>query len=53
MTPRRKKLILIQISLLLIGLVIIFFTYSNQKVSLNKEIISKENQKKNKRTAGR
>ena len=46
MTPRRKKLILIQISLLLIGLVIIFFTYSNQKVSLNKEIISKENQKK-------
>ena len=52
MTPRRKKLILIQISLLLIGLVIIFFTYSNQKVSLNKEIISKENQKKIKEQLG-
>ena len=46
MTLRKKKLRLIQITLLIAGLLIIFFTYLNQKVSPDKEIISKETRKK-------
>lgn len=46
MTYRKKRLILIQISLLFVGIFIIFFTYLQKKQSDNKNIISKETQKK-------
>jgi len=46
MTYRKKKLLLIQISLLFIGIFIIFFTYLQKKQSDNRNIISKESQKK-------
>ena len=46
MTYRKKRLILIQISLLFFGIFIIFFTYLQKKQSDNKNIISKETQKK-------
>ena len=38
---RKKKLRLIQISLLFFGVLIIFFTYINQEKSSKEEIISK------------
>ena len=43
---RKKKLRLIQISLLFFGVLIIFFTYINQEKSSKEEIISKETQEK-------
>jgi hypothetical protein len=46
MTYRKKRLILIQISLLFFGIFIIFFTYLQKKQNDNKNIISKETQKK-------
>ena len=46
MTYRKKKLLLIQISLLFIGIFIIFFTYLQKKQSDNRNILSKESQKK-------
>ncbi len=46
MTKRKKKLLLIQISLLFIGTLIIFFTYLQKKQNENKNIISEETQKK-------
>ena len=46
MTYRKKKLLIIQICLLLLGIFVILFTYaSNEKLKENK-IISKEDQKK-------
>jgi len=44
MTERKKKLIIIQISLLIIGLLIILFTYSDLNVSDNEKIITAETQ---------
>ena len=53
MVERKKKVKIIQISLLVIGLLIIFFTYiKNDKVSEDK-IITSEAQKKNKRANGK
>ena len=46
MTKRKKKLILIQISFLIFGILIIFFTYLQKKQNENKNIISEETQKK-------
>tara|TARA_Y100000816_G_scaffold289363_1_gene275670 strand:- start:293 stop:904 length:612 start_codon:yes stop_codon:yes gene_type:complete len=46
MTERIKKLRFIQVSLLVIGLLIIFFTYSGRQNSVKEEIISQETQKK-------
>ena len=46
MTKRKKKLILIQISFLVFGILIIFFTYLQKKQNENKNIISEETQKK-------
>lgn len=46
MIDRKKKLRLIQISLLAIGLLIIFFTYYEKDDSLNQRIVSEETQKK-------
>jgi hypothetical protein len=43
---RRKKLRLIQINLLLVGLLIIFFTYFKKENNIKDEIISKDIQKK-------
>ncbi len=42
---RKKKLRLIQIGLLILGLLIIFFTYSLKRQDFNESIISKETQK--------
>ena len=39
MIPRKKKLRIIQISLLLIGLFIVIFTYSDLKIPQNEKII--------------
>jgi len=47
MTYRKKKLLLIQISLLFIGIFIIFFTYLQKKKSDKRNIKSKESKKKN------
>ena len=44
MTERKKKLIIIQISLLIIGSLIILFTYSDLNVSDNEKIITSETQ---------
>ena len=46
MTERKKKLIIIQISLLIVGSLIILFTYSNLNVSDKEKIITSETQKK-------
>ena len=46
MTERKKKLIIIQISLLLIGSLIILFTYSDLEVKDEDKIITAETQKK-------
>ncbi len=46
MINRKKRLKLIQFSLLLIGILIIFFTYYNKEKNPKKEIISLQNQKK-------
>jgi len=46
MTERKKKLRIIQISLLLIGSLIILFTYSNLEVKDKEKIITAETQKK-------
>ena len=43
---RKKKLRLIQTCLLVIGVIIISYTYFNKDQDLNKNIISKETQKK-------
>ena len=42
MTKRKKKLFIIQISLLLLALVIIYFTYYNKETDINKKILSNE-----------
>ena len=42
---RKKRLRLIQIGLLILGLLIIFFTYSLKRQDFNENIISKETQK--------
>ena len=46
MTERKKKLIIIQITLLLIGSLIILFTYSDLEVIDKEKIITAETQKK-------
>ena len=46
MTERKKKLIIIQVSLLLIGSLIILFTYSDLEVKDKEKIITAETQKK-------
>ena len=46
MTERKKKLIIIQISLLIIGSLIILFTYSDLNVSDEEKIITSETQKR-------
>ncbi len=46
MIERKKKLRLIQISLLTIGLLIIFFTYYEKDETLNQKIVSEETQNK-------
>ena len=46
MTYRKKKLILIQISLLLLGLIIAYFTYYNDRSDSKKEIVRENIQKK-------
>ena len=46
MTERKKRLIIIQISLLIIGSLIILFTYSDLKVIDKEKIITTETQKK-------
>ena len=43
---RKKKIRIIQLSLLLIGTIIIFLTYSDKNKNLNEQIISKETQEK-------
>ncbi len=46
MTERKKKLIIIQISLLVVGSLIILFTYSDLNVSDKEKIITTETQKR-------
>ena len=46
MTERKKKLIIIQISLLVVGSLIILFTYSDLNVSDKEKIITSETQKR-------
>ena len=46
MTLRKKKLLIIQISLLILGSLIIFFTYVGKKNISEEKIISEETQKK-------
>ena len=43
---RKKKLRLIQLSLLILGLVIIFFTYTDRQSLNDKQLVSKETQEK-------
>ncbi len=43
---RKKKVRIIQLSLLVVGTIIIFFTYSGKDKNFNEQIISKESQKK-------
>jgi lipopolysaccharide export system protein LptA len=43
---RKKKLKITQISLLILGTLIIFFTYSDKKSPLEEKIVTKENQEK-------
>ena len=44
MTERKKKLRLIQIGLLIVGTLIIIFTYFNQNETSDEKIVSKETQ---------
>ena len=46
MIERKKKLRIIQISLLVLGLLIIFFTYVKKDNTSFEKIITSENQKK-------
>ena len=46
MISRKKKLRIIQLNLLILGLIIIFFTYISQKKNNNQTIISQDLQKK-------
>ena len=46
MIERKKRLRLIQISLLIIGTLIIIFTYFNKNETSNEKIVSKETQEK-------
>ena len=46
MMERKKKLRLIQLTLLIIGILIIYSTYYNEKVNLDKKIISKKTEEK-------
>ena len=46
MTERKKKLRLIQIGLLIVGTLIIIFTYFNQNETSDEKIVSKETQEK-------
>ena len=46
MIERKKKLRIVQFIFLIIGSLIIFFTYLNKEKQLNEEILSKETQKK-------
>ncbi len=50
---RKKRLRLIQIGLLILGLLIIFFTYSIKRQNYNENIISKETQKEIKKNLAR
>ena len=43
---RKKKLRLIQITLLIFGLLVIFFTYIKKENNFSEDIISKETKKK-------
>ncbi len=45
MRERKRKLIFIQSLLLIIGILIIFYTYYNKNNKLNKQIISRDDQK--------
>ena len=46
MMDRKKKIRIIQLSLLVIGTIIIFLTYSDKNKNFNEQIISKETQEK-------
>jgi hypothetical protein len=46
MMERKKKLRLTQLTLLIIGILIIYSTYYNEKVNLDKKIISKKTEEK-------
>ena len=46
MIERKKKLRLIQIGLLIVGMLIIIFTYFNQNETSNEKIVSRETQEK-------
>ena len=46
MMERKKKLRLTQLTLLIIGILIIYSTYYNEKANLNKKIISKKTEEK-------
>ena len=46
MTNRKKKLLIVQLSLILIGVLIIFFTYYKNEDVFSEKIISSETQQK-------
>ncbi len=46
MTDRKKKLRILQLSLLILGSIIIFFTYVGKKNTSNEKIVSEETQEK-------
>ena len=46
MTSRKKKLLLIQLTLFILGLIIIIYTYNSKKID-NENVSLYENQKKN------
>ena len=46
MISRKKKLRIAQISLLILGLTILFFTYANKENNSSTQIISKETQER-------
>ena len=53
MIERKKKIKIIQVTLLLIGMLIIFFTYIKKENISEDKIITSEAQKKNKATNGK
>ena len=53
MIERKKKIKIIQVALLLVGMLIIFFTYIKRENISDDKIISSEAQKKNKTTNGK
>ena len=46
MTKRKKKLLLIQLTLLILGIIIAYFTYFNKDKISNREIVRENVQKK-------